>query len=74
MALEARVIRLARHGGSCPSRSVFLAAHTENTCKNNPEGAFLECLDKNPARFLSKCLIDKTRAAKINLDRPMPKY
>ncbi|NCB46053.1 fumarate hydratase [bacterium] len=73
MALEARVIRLARHGGSCPvSVGVSCSAHRNILAKITPEGAFLECLDKNPARFLSKCLIDKTKAAKINLDRPMP--
>ena len=73
LVLEARVIRMARHAGSCPvSVGVSCSAHRNMLGKINAEGAFLELLDKNPARLLEKCDIASLKAASIDLDRPMP--
>ena len=72
MAIEARVIRLARHGGSCPvSIGVSCSAHRNILAKINSEGVFLEELDKNPSRLLRRVLIDNSKAPKIDLDKPM---
>ncbi|PKL40293.1 MAG: fumarate hydratase [Candidatus Riflebacteria bacterium HGW-Riflebacteria-1] len=73
LVLEARVIRMARHAGSCPvSVGVSCSAHRNMLGKITAEGAFLEILDKNPARLLEKIKIDSLKAAAIDLDRPMP--
>ncbi len=53
MALSARVIRLSRHGGSCPvSVGVSCNAHRNIRAKISRKGVFLEQLDKNPSRLL----------------------
>lgn len=72
MVVGTRVIRLPRHAGSCPvSIGVSCSAHRNILGKITSEGAFLEVLDRNPARLLNKCLIDNDSLPKIDLDRPM---
>ncbi len=72
MAMDARVIRMARHGGSCPvSIGVSCSAHRNLFAKITAEGAFIEELDKNPARFANKLAANQRSAATINLDVPM---
>jgi len=57
LALDARVIRCARHGGSCPvSLGVSCSAHRNALACINANGVFLEAFDRNPARFLEKAL------------------
>lgn len=74
MALEARVIRLPRHAGSCPvSLGVSCSAHRNMMAKINEHGAFIEALDTNPARLLQSCSLDDLSAPSIDLGQPMPK-
>ena len=73
LAVEARVIRLPRHGGSLPvGIGVSCNADRNLKAKINRNGIFVEALDKNPARFLKK--IDRLQlqeAPAINLDQPV---
>lgn len=72
LVLDARVIRLPRHAGSCPvSVGVSCSAHRNILGKITAEGAFLEILDENPARLANKCLIENDALPHINLDKPM---
>ena len=78
LALDARVIRCARHAGSCPvSLGVSCSAHRNALAYINPDGIFLEQLDANPARFLHRALdvlqrrIGSAATGHIRLDRPM---
>jgi fumarate hydratase class I len=79
LALSARVIRCARHGGSCPiSLGVSCSAHRNALARINADGVFLEELDRNPARFLPKALsvlqtAEGAATASVNLDRPIRK-
>jgi fumarate hydratase class I len=73
-ALDARVIRLSRHGAGCPvGMGVSCSADRNIKAKITREGIFLEQLETNPGRFIP----EKDRALKdtagvpINLDRPM---
>ncbi|MCX8160375.1 MAG: FumA C-terminus/TtdB family hydratase beta subunit [Candidatus Saccharicenans sp.] len=73
LAVEARVIRLPRHGGSLPvGIGVSCNADRNLKAKINRYGIFVEELDQNPARFLKK--IDELKleeAPAINLDQPI---
>ncbi|MGQ9801456.1 MAG: FumA C-terminus/TtdB family hydratase beta subunit [Candidatus Saccharicenans sp.] len=73
LAVEARVLRLPRHGGSLPvAIGVSCNADRNLKAKINRNGIFVEALDKNPARFLKK--IDQLKldeAPVINLDQPL---
>lgn len=71
---DVRVIRLPRHGASCPiGIGVSCSADRQAKGKITKDGIFLEELEKNPARFLpvdSKSH-DTTEIVKINLDLGM---
>ncbi len=73
-AHDVRVIRLPRHGASCPvGLGVSCSADRQALGKINSEGVFLEQLEHNPARFLP----DVTHAelggdvVALDLNRPM---
>lgn len=73
-ALDVRIIRLPRHGASCPvGMGVSCSADRNVKAKINKEGIWLEELENNPGRFIP----DKYRGTydhgvvKINLNRPM---
>ena len=70
---DVRVIRLPRHGASCPvGIGVSCSADRNIKGKINREGVFLEHLDDNPARFLAAPgVIDAQSVVRIDLDRPM---
>ncbi|MFP3927309.1 MAG: fumarate hydratase [Desulfobacteraceae bacterium] len=52
---DIRVVRLPRHGASCPvGLGVSCSADRNILGKITPEGVFLEDLEKDPARFLPK--------------------
>ena len=73
LAIEARVVRLPRHAGSCPvSLGVSCSAHRNMAAKITADGVFLEELDRNPARLLPRCQATAIKAESIDLDRPMP--
>jgi fumarate hydratase class I len=73
-ALDARVIRLPRHGASCPvGMGVSCSADRNIKAKITKDGVFLEKLETDPGRFIPA----KDRAfkadgiVKIDLTRPM---
>ncbi len=70
--LDVRVIRLPRHGASCPvGVGVSCSADRNIRAKITPDGIFLEKLDRDPARFLSRPEPGDEEAVRIDLDRPM---
>lgn len=73
LALEARVIRLARHAGSCPvSVGVSCSADRNILGRIGPAGVFLEELDRNPARLLPKTRrVSAAAPTAVDLTRPM---
>jgi fumarate hydratase class I len=73
---DVRVIRLPRHGASCPvAIAVSCSADRQALAKITPEGVFLEQLERDPARFLpdttDEHLDDETDVVRIDLNRPM---
>ncbi|HOY65762.1 MAG TPA: FumA C-terminus/TtdB family hydratase beta subunit [Candidatus Ozemobacteraceae bacterium] len=73
LALEARVIRLPRHAGSCPvSVGVSCSADRNVLGRITADGVFLEELDHNPARLLPKIQrVAAAAAVPVDLNRPM---
>ena len=71
---DVRVIRLPRHGASCPvGIGVSCSADRQIMGKITRDGLFLERLEKNPARFLPEIIGDELGGDVINIDlnRPM---
>jgi fumarate hydratase class I len=71
---DVRVIRLPRHGASCPvALAVSCSADRQALAKITHDGVFLEQLEHDPARFLPE--VDDTDlgidAVRIDLSRPM---
>ncbi len=70
--LDARVIRLPRHGASCPiGLGVSCSADRNIKAKITKEGIFLEQLEAHPARFLPDLPAAGTKVVSVNLNRPM---
>ncbi len=70
--LDARVIRLPRHGASCPvGMGVSCSADRNIKGKINGKGIFLEQLETDPARFLPELDIPLDKAIRLDLNRPM---
>lgn len=69
---DVRVIRLPRHGASCPiGIGVSCSADRNITAKITRDGIFLEQLETDPARFLPEPPPADTGGVKIDLNRPM---
>lgn len=69
---DVRVIRLPRHGASCPvGLGVSCSADRNIKAKITKEGLFLEQLEKNPRRLLPEIPPHLEPAVEIDLDRPM---
>ena len=71
---DVRVIRLPRHGASCPvAMAVSCSADRQALGKITKEGVFLEALERNPAQYLPE--IDETELGgeivRIDLSKPM---
>jgi fumarate hydratase class I len=71
---DVRVIRLPRHGASCPvGLAVSCSADRQALAKITHDGVYLEQLEHDPARFLPE--VDETALAegvvRIDLSRPM---
>ena len=71
---DVRVIRLPRHGASCPvAIAVSCSADRQALGKITAEGVFLEELERDPARFLPE--VDESDLSddvvRIDLNRPM---
>lgn len=73
--LDTRVIRLPRHGASCPiGLGVSCTAHRNILGRITREGIFLERLETDPARFLPEPSEDEGQAAvPVDLEQPMEK-
>jgi fumarate hydratase class I len=73
-ALDVRVVRLPRHGASCPiGMGVSCSADRNVLAKIDREGIWVEELERNPGRFIPERWRDArhARQASIDLDRPM---
>ncbi|MBI2348702.1 MAG: fumarate hydratase [Deltaproteobacteria bacterium] len=73
-ALDARVIRLPRHGASCPvGMGVSCSADRNIKGKINRDGVWLEELERNPGRLIPEEYRGKTKsnAVSVDLNRPM---
>jgi len=72
-ALDVRVIRLPRHGASCPiGLGVSCSADRNVKARIDKEGLWLEKLEDNPSRFLPEHFYaSKESAEKVNLDQPI---
>ena len=71
---DVRVIRLPRHGASCPvAMAVSCSADRQALGKINKHGIFLEQLETDPARFLPEVTADELAAevVAIDLNKPM---
>ena len=76
LAHDIRVIRLPRHGASCPvGMGVSCSADRNIKGKINKDGIWLEQLDTNPARLIPESALKSkslyNSGVKINLNRPM---
>ncbi|GAA3424799.1 fumarate hydratase [Streptosporangium sandarakinum] len=72
---DVRVIRLPRHGASCPvAIAVSCSADRQALAKITPEGIFLEQLETDPARFLPDTTDEQLSddVVSVDLNRPMP--
>ena len=73
-AHDARVIRLPRHGASCPvGLGVSCSADRQALAKITRDGVFLEQLEENPAKYLPDVTDDELDGdcVRLDLDRPM---
>jgi len=70
--LDTRVIRLPRHGASCPiGLGVSCSADRNIKAKITREGIFLEKLETDPARYLPQVEPPAEDAVSIDLNQPM---
>ncbi len=75
-ALDARVVRLPRHGASCPvGIGVSCSADRNLKARIDRNGLWVEELERNPARFLPaehRAGLGEEAAVHVDLNRPMP--
>ena len=70
---DVRVIRLSRHGASCPiGIGVSCSADRQILAKITEDGIFIEKLEKNPAKFLPKVKSQSLSKASININLNRP--
>lgn len=73
-ALDVRIIRLPRHGASCPvGLGVSCSADRNIKAKINKKGVWIEKLETNPGQYIPDHLreADYQGVVKIDLNRPM---
>jgi fumarate hydratase class I len=73
-ALDVRVIRLPRHGASCPvGMGVSCSAHRNVKAKIDRDGLWIEELERNPGRFIPEAYRGRKEegVVAIHLNRPM---
>ena len=73
-AHDIRIVRLPRHGASCPiGLGVSCSADRNIKAKINREGIWIEKLDDNPTRLIPEALRQPGEGGgvKINLDQPI---
>ena len=74
LAHDVRIIRLPRHGASCPvGLGVSCSADRNIKCKINKDGIWIEKLDSNPGELIPEEMRHAGEGAvvKINLNQPM---
>ena len=74
-AHDVRIVRLPRHGASCPvGLGVSCSADRNIKCKINADGIWIEKLDDNPGELIPEELrkAGEGNAVKVDLNRPMP--
>jgi fumarate hydratase class I len=72
-AHDVRVIRLPRHGASCPvGIGVSCSADRQILGKITADGVFLEQLETNPARYLPEITDDTLGGEVVEVDLKMP--
>jgi fumarate hydratase class I len=70
--LDTRVIRLPRHGASCPiGLGVSCSADRNIKAKITRKGVFLEKLETDPAKYLPEVEIASQDAVRVDLNRSM---
>lgn len=75
MAHDVRVVRLPRHGASCPiGMGVSCSADRNIKCKINADGIWIEKMDDNPGSLIPAELrhVGENGGVRIDLNRPMP--
>ena len=73
-AHDVRIVRLPRHGASCPvGMGVSCSADRNIKCKINKDGIWIEKLDDNPTELIPEELrqAGEGNAVKIDLNQPM---
>ena len=71
-ALDVRIVRLPRHGASCPiGIGVSCSADRQIKGKITKEGLFLEQLEENPSRYLPAKEPKMADPVRVNLEQPM---
>lgn len=74
-AHDLRIIRLPRHGASCPvGMGVSCSADRNIKAKINRDGIWIEKLETNPARLIPESMRkgNEGEVVKIDLNKPMP--
>lgn len=70
--LETRVIRMPRHGASCPiGMGVSCSADRNIKAKITADGIFLEQLETNPGQYLPEVELGGQDPVRIDLNQPM---
>lgn len=73
-AHDIRVIRMPRHGASCPiGMGVSCSADRNIKAKINKEGIWIEKMEENPGKYIPESMRNSGEgdAVKINLNRPI---
>lgn len=71
---DIRIIRLPRHGASCPiGLGVSCSADRNIKAKITRDGIFLEKLETDPAKYLPELKGTEVSAVRIDLNQPMDK-
>ncbi len=73
-ALDVRIVRLPRHGASCPvGIGVSCSADRNIKAKINRDGIWLEQMENNPGRLIPEEMrtIKQEKVVKIDLNQPM---
>ena len=75
-ALDIRIVRLPRHGASCPvGMGVSCSADRNIKAKINKDGIWIEKMEDNPGKYIPEELRkpDESGAVSIDLNQPMKK-
>ncbi len=71
---DVRIIRLPRHGASCPiGLGISCSADRNVKAKITKDGIFIEKLERDPAKYLPEPTAAADEAVKIDLNQPMDK-